>query len=846
MLPTQPTALTLAIFSLLASPAVFAQSSGSAPSSTITITGQRASVTKAQQVERASNAIVSVISADDIGALPDKNAAEALARMPGISVQRDQGEGRYVVVRGMGPDLNSVTINGSLVPAPEAGRRGVALDTLPAGMVRSLEVIKTLTPDRDANSLGGTIEVKTLSAFDLPGSLFSAGLNASRDGLTGEVSPSGQVLWARRFMDGTLGVAAGASIERRSFGSDNVETGGAWTGNRLSGFELRDYLPERTRDAASVSLDWRPRSGPSLYLRGFVSQFSDDEVRDRLTIGNVSNSTATPGGAFAEGQQVTARAERRLRQRKYTQEISSLVLGGQWQLKEWTLEAAAGSSKASEDTPESINDARFRQNGVAGVSFTNTQVPLLAGPATLTNPSAYSLNSFTLQARASEDAENNLRVDITRRFDLGAGSDLDVKFGGKLSRREKTNDTEQWSYNSSTTTSANFWGAGPTTMAGFAGPAVSFGLGNIGPGIDPAQVRARLAALPRAGARLARESAINDYRMQEDIDALYLQGSWDISPRWNVLAGARNERTQFVAEGSQINPAGQVQALRRERSDSHWMPSLHTRFDLDKSVQLRGAITRSLVRANFSQLAPGINLSSATEATIGNPDLLPMRSSNVDVGLLFTLPGEGALTVNGFTKDIRQFTYTTNLAGTGAWAAYTSAVSFANGESARVSGAEIAVQQPLRMLPGFLANTFVGVNATLSDGRARIARFDIASNGMRSRDIALPGHSSTVYNLIVGYESGPFSARAAWNHKSAYLLELGGDILNASQDRWVDAQSQVDVSLSWRMNKQVQLTLEALNLNNQAYYVYQGTQPFNTQYERYGRTLRLGINVSLF
>src|SRR5205085_8612570 len=111
-----------------------------------------------------------------IGAVPDINASEAAARLPGISVQRDQGEGRYVTVRGLGPDLNAVTINGALVPAPENGRRGVSLDVLPAGMVSSLEVTKTLTPDMDANSLGGTVEVKTVSAFDVKGPLLNLSL----------------------------------------------------------------------------------------------------------------------------------------------------------------------------------------------------------------------------------------------------------------------------------------------------------------------------------------------------------------------------------------------------------------------------------------------------------------------------------------------------------------------------------------------------------------------------------------------------------------------------------------------------------------------------------------------
>ena len=110
-----------------------------------------------------------MVHADGIGQLPDDNAAEALQRIPGVSTERDQGEGRFVSVRGLGADLNAVTINGTLVPAPESDRRGVALDVLPSELVQSLAVVKTLTPDMDANSLGGTVQVESLSAFDHDG-----------------------------------------------------------------------------------------------------------------------------------------------------------------------------------------------------------------------------------------------------------------------------------------------------------------------------------------------------------------------------------------------------------------------------------------------------------------------------------------------------------------------------------------------------------------------------------------------------------------------------------------------------------------------------------------------------
>lgn len=803
----------------------------------VVVTGQAASARKAlAEQERADN-IVSVISADDIGALPDKNAAEALARAPGVSLQRDQGEGRYVSIRGVGPDLNSVSINGSLIPAPEASRRGVALDTLPAGMIRSLEVNKTLTPDRDANAIGGAIDVKTLSAFDLPGSLFSLSLGNSQDQLTNQTSPNANVLWAQRLDGGKVGIALGASREQRKFGSDNVETGGAWVNGRLTGVELRDYLPNRERGAVSVNLDYRPAESEAYYLRMFSSNFSDDEVRDRWTFGNVSNSAATPGGSIGEGQAVTGRVERRMRARKYTQEIGSFVLGGTRQWNDWTLEAALAAGSASENTPESINDARFRQNNVGGVSFTNTQIPLVTAPASAYTPGSFALNSVTLQARDSKDNERNFKIDAKYKFEA-AQMPAELKFGTKLSRREKTNDTNQWSYSASA--------LGSPTMAAFAAGELEYSLGRVGPGIDSGLVRAAVAPLARDSARLARESAVNDFTLNEDIDSAYLQGSFDLSTQWNVLVGVRNEATRFRAAGFQVATNSAIQALVKEKTYNDVMPGLHTRYQWDKQTSVRAAWSNSVVRPNFNQISPGINFSSATEATIGNPDLLPLKSANLDLGVERMLGSDGAVSAYVFSKDIKDFTYTTNLAGTGAWTDYNSATSFANGSGAKVNGLEISYTQALRMLPGIWSGLLVGANATYTTSSATLSRFDKTANGVLARDIPLPGQSDNVFNFWVGYEKGPISTRLAVNRKSPYLLEVGSDILSPAQDRYVDTQQQLDFSLSFQANKNVQVTLEAINLNDEKYYVYYGSPQFNNQYERYGRTVRLGVKFSMF
>lgn len=828
---TQLTALAAGVLTLSNAIAADAADASLAGASVV-ITGQRAVLAKSIAAQDRADNIINVLSSDDIGNLPDKNAAEALARMPGVSVQRDQGEGRYITVRGLGPDLNAVTINGALVPSPEAGRRAVALDVLPAGLIRSLEVSKTLRPEQDASSLGGTVEVKALSAFDLPGSLLTLNAAASRDQNTGQNSPGAGMLWASRFGDGKFGLAVGLSGEKRKFGSDNVETGGAWDGERLSGFELRDYLPVRERRAAALNLDFRPQAGASWFLRSFLSRFSDDEVRDRLTVSNVS------GGALTEGVPGTARLERRIRQRKYTQEIQSTVFGTQQKLGDWQLDVQAGRSKADEDTPEALNDGRFRGTAnFKGIAFTNSERPALTAPASAFGPASYSLNAITLQQRYSKDSEHHLKFDLAHEFAVGEMRST-MKLGAKASRREKTNDTNQWSYGSKAV-------SGSLSMASFVQDhQLDYPFGQIGAALDPAAIRARVAGLDRNAARLATESAINDFTLNEDIDSAYFQNTLSQGD-WRLLAGVRAEHTSFDAAGVRISGSA-ITALQRSRSYTNWLPSLQLRYDLDRDTSLRSAWTNSVVRANFSQLAPGIALASATEATIGNPELNPLRSHNVDFGVERVIGNDGALSAYLFYKDIKDFTYTTNLAGSGQWTGFTSATTYANGEKARVHGIELSWQQPLRMLPAPFNGLLVGINGALTNSRATVARFDSKAGAMASRRISMPGQSERVMNLMLGYEAGPVSTRIALNCKSPYLLELGPDILNSAQERIVDTQKQVDFSLSWQLSKGVQLIFDVANLNNEKYYVYQGVKAHNAQYEQYGRTYKLGLKASVF
>lgn len=788
----------------------------------VVITGQAANLRNALDAQQAADNIVSVLSADGIGQLPDINAAEALQRLPGVSVERDQGEGRYVDIRGLGSDLNSVTINGALVPAPDADRRGIAMDVLPAGLIRTLEVSKTLTPDQDANAIGGSVEVKTLSGFDHPGRFVSVETGLSHDSDTDHTTPRAGLIFSDRLLGDTLGVAAGLSFDRRRYGSNDVETGGEWNGDAIEEFERRRYTLQRDRTAAMFNLDWRPQNGQKYWLESFFSRFTDHEKREAQTI---SFDSAQAAGTLGE-----ASATRELKERTEIQSIASLVLGTEQALSEaWKLKATLGTSRATDNEPLYVRAASFDSNdSFSDVSFTDTERPRLNGPSSLYSANNYSLSSVKLSRMVAADRETHGTLDFTHPWTLDSLNGK-LQFGAKLSQRHKTSDEDAWKIKASKI-------SGDLGMSAFTAGTVDYAWGDFGPGLSLSTVKNRIAGMDLSNYEDATGSAENDYSVRERIAAGYVMSSLD-GDDWRLLGGIRFEGTRTQARGAKVED-DTLTPLDVTTSRGAWLPSLQWRQDLDRRTSLRAAFTTSVVRPTFAQLSPGTVI-DGDEATFGNPDLKPWRSNNFDLGVERRIDRDAAVSAYVFRKQIRDFIYQTDLAGTGEWADYSQAETYANGSHAHVTGLELSWSQALRSLPSPFNGLIVGVNATWVASQAAIG------TGGQSRNIPLPSQSDRVMNLMLGYETGPWSVRLSVNHKSPYLLEVD-DVNDKQQDQYVDTQTQLDLSTRWQLNRQWQLSMEVQNLTAEPYYVYEGSHHRNVQYEQYGRTLRLGLKWTSF
>ncbi|APV41915.1 TonB-dependent receptor [Pseudomonas frederiksbergensis] len=804
----------------------------------VEVVGQAASIDQALKEQRNSDSIKSVVHADGVAQLPDENVAEAVQRLPGVSVERDQGEGRFVSVRGLGPDLNSVTINGTLVPSPESERRAVALDVLPSELVQSLSVIKTLTPDMDANSLGGTVDVKSLSAFDHTGLFYTGSSEASYDKNTHQTSPKFSGAVSDRFSLGdgidNFGVAAALSWQKRDFGSDNVETGGAWDfeqGAKLEEFEQRDYDISRERAGGGLNFDYKPDDLSSYYLRTLYSRYKDSETRN-----STSFEFADPQAA---GELGDAEGSRKLKQREETQEIQSYVFGGERMFGLWTVSSQAGYSRSSEDSPGHIANAKFAgiDNFTDSGFYDNDKPRPIIGQA-FYDPSNFSLDKVDWEKQKTTDTEKNLRLDLARDYDF-KGYASQVKFGGKVSRRNKDNNLDAWVYE-------DFDDLGfsddQLNLTQFKKGNVDYRLGQFGPGISGSAVKQLIGGLNQADFYDETESRVNDFKISEDINSGYLMNTLDIDD-WRFIAGLRYEGTEFKAKGTGVTD-GEFQSTETKRRYHHWLPGLHARYQLDKNTQVRAAWTKSVVRPTFGQLAPGFVIDD-DEATFGNPELKPLESSNLDLGIEHYMGRAGTVSAFVFYKDIKNFVYNTDLAGSGAWVDFSEAHTFANGDSAKLYGLELAYSQKFDWLPAPWNGLLIGANTTFSRSDAEIKGFDAASGINRKRSIDLPNQADTVGNLMLGWEDDKLSLRLSANYKSDYLFELAS-INDKAHDLHVDAQTFVDFSARYSLTKNLQVSFEAQNLTDEPYFVYTGNRSYNGQYEEYGPTYKLGLTFTHF
>jgi TonB-dependent receptor len=778
----------------------------------VTVLGMRAR-TQARALNQQMNApnIINVVAADQMGRFPDASAPEAVQRVPGVSITRDQGEGRYIQIRGASPAGTQVTLNGVQVPSPEGEVRQIALDAVPVDLLDAIEVSKAILPNMDADAVGGAVNLVTRRAPS--GGMVTAEVAGGYSALREEPSYSGALTLGNRWMDGRLGAVVTGSLNQRDFGSDDLEPAydvgdEGLDDDALEELQVRHYSLARRRAGATANLDYQLGTASSLMLTGVFSQLQDHEQRRNLV------------NAIEDGELQFLHKNRLEELETY-----NLTLAGDHTLgRLLRVEHSVAFTRSLEHTPF--------DNEIGFVAEDVEFDPSLADPREVrANPMAGALDgdfAFDAIDLSRSDTRNTDWVgSLDLSMPLGASGSV-LRFGGRLRDRAKLQSVD-------TDAAELADGADDILLGEQVGGAWGASLRYPGvyrqtrAGTSPADVR---DFADRFGASLETERDLeedtNDYDLDERITAGYLMAEVNLTPRLQLIPGVRYEHTDFASAGFDFDPDAETLTPTSAENDyGTWFPMAHLRWELARGTNVRAAYTTIIARPNFFDLVP-YRLRDDEDLALGNPDLDPTTARSFDLLLEHYDSRIGVASVGAYYKRLSDpiFTFVedNDLGG--------ETEQPRNGEEGTIRGVEVALQRQLSGLPFPFDGLGVYANYTFTDSDARLPG---------GREVRLQGQAKHVFNTALSYERPRWWIQASVNYHDRYVNEYADD---AVEDLFVDRHLQLDASLQARVTETGALFLELVNLTNEPYVVYQGTPDRPVQQEYYRSWGRLGFRIS--
>ncbi|MDH7913529.1 TonB-dependent receptor [Winogradskyella sp. SYSU M77433] len=825
---------------------------------------------RALNTQKNKQNITNVVSTDQIGKFPDANIGDAVKRIPGITMQVDQGEARNIIVRGLAPQLNSVTLNGSRIPSAEGDNRNVQMDLIPSDMIQTIEVNKAVTPDMDADALGGSVNLITRTSPQ--GFRLSATAGSGLNFITDKRILNGSFLVGDRSKNDKFGWMVSASINDNDFGSDNVEA--EWTDEfefnefgdednltevdvnpYANVFEIREYLVQRVRRSFSANFDYKLNDNNNIYFKSIYNWRDDRENRFRLEheildgedigLGDFSvdgngNLTMFPAevkrqskGGISGGRTKNARLE--------DQRMQNYSLGGEHLLGNLQLDWMASFSKASE---ERLNERYLEYESEYAINFNNNQDKPYFSPVSAIDSSFedFELSEISEENQYTEEKDFNFFVNAQAPLSIIDGEDGFLKFGAKARLKNKNRDNDFTEY-SDETGALEFLGMVPTRdysdsdyLAGsqyqvgsFASPEFigSLNLNNT----DLFE-----------GEDLPEEYATANFDVDENVYAGYAMLNQNITDKFSVLAGVRLEHTSIESTGNELvfNEDGDVEGIadvNDKNSYTNILPGVHLKYNVTDNTILRFAWTNTLARPNYVDLVPYREISNEDrEIFLGNSELDPTTSMNFDFMAEHYFKSVGIVSGGLFYKSISDFTYIFQSEDEEGYQVYQPL----NGDDASVFGAEVSFQRRLDFLPGFAKNFSIYLNYTYLTSSADGIRNE---DGEERTDLDLPQTSPNMFNGSLGYAGKKFSLRLSANFSDAYIDEIGG---NAFDDRYYDEQFFLDFNANVALNKNLSLYVNLNNITNQPLRYYQGVSSRTMQMEYYDMRLTFGLKYDLF
>jgi TonB-dependent receptor len=809
---------------------------------------------RALNQQKTNSNITNIVAADQIGRFPDANIGDAIKRIPGITMQNDQGEARNIIIRGLSPELNSVMLNGERIPSAEGDNRRVQMDLIPSDMIQTIEVNKSVLPDMDADAIGGAVNLVTRKA---PNGLRVSGTAASGVNLlTDKPIWTGGLIIGDRIANDKLGIIFSGSYNNHRLGSDNYEARWVNTSNAqhpvvVDRFDLRKYDVQRVRRSVSLALDYDFNANHSIVFNTMYNWRDDFENRWRLRVDRMDlpfnngsfrqiesglfelrgrASIQTKGGIDNDRVKMT---------RLEDQRVFNTTLSGSHLFDKLKMTWNATYAKASEDRP---NERYITHRGNADMILDiRDPLKVLTTFKNQDSELGLGLNEIYESNNNTFEQDFNARMDFSLPYASGSGL---LKFGGRLRTKNKERNDSYDVYDP-----INDLGTGGNRLGN-----LPFGLQNDrvflnGPQYIPGRFidRKFLGNLDLKNTSLfeyedaVAEYITGNYTAAETITAGYVMSDYQFNPKFSAIFGVRLENTNLEYTGNEFNEDEEEFSPSATVKDnySNFLPGAHFKYDLTNNQVLRFAWANTIARPNYFDLVPYAIFSPENETLQrGNPGLVPTTSMNFDLMYENYFQSIGVFTAGAFYKDINNFIYSQTLFNVTDpdFGRLNEISQPQNGGNADVMGFETSYQRQLDFLPGIWKGLGIYVNYTYTDSRTS------GVEGRENNELKLPGTARNMYNASLSFESEKLVLRVSLNHADGYVDEVGG---SAFTDIYYDSQTFLDANASYAINPKWRIFAEANNLTNQPLRYYQGIKSRTFQEEFYNARFTFGLKFDL-
>lgn len=841
-----------------------------------TVAGEREGSAAAITAQRNASNVKSVVATDAFGHVVDANIGEMLKRVSGIAVNLNEGEVDQVFVRGIGSAFSAVTMDGTRLPSPAKGKkeRNFEVDKLPADYIESIEVIKAPTPDMDADSVGGTVNMITKSAFAIDGRRLSYnfGLNhktlRNKDSFFGGIQYS-DILGPKR----NLGVYF-------SFGySDNfvpqdvtqLDFERAYSNPEyMWRFRLEDAIHKRNRTGAGLKLEYKLSPETTFFTSFMFNHYTDYVDQKRLTIQSAENRTAyAPGYTDLRWEHLNATWTYQVSLIQPRQETFAIHTGAKHNFGGLKIDYSASVAPARGfENRQNFDLALAGQRTVIDRSanlWYPTYTDLTPG-----DPNDYSrYNRGRLQSAFGDTNEAIWGAELNAERKLPTALPLTLKAGGRYRGQRTDVNNEQMT--------AIY--VGPNGVQGPAGAANDDNLnqfkltnynyhgfdGRYAQAVWPDVKGAYNSFLNNRNlwdddlVATARDGLSSDGRAKEEIYAAYAMGTIDIG-KLRLLAGVRMERTDVSAIGVQNDPitpalpSSAAETLRADRvrqeyvrvkrtsSYTNYFPGIHARYEVNRGLFVRASYSTSLARPNFGDLMPDTSIDDPNlSINQNNTGLRPQQADNFDLSFEYYFEPAGVISVGAFRKNIRNFIFSddrtlsaSDNAGLGPQYAGYLYHTKRNGGDGRVNGLEFSYNQQLTFLPAWARGLSLYATYTLIDS---VGNYN--SEGAVA-DSEIAQFVPTAWNVGVTYQRFGFTVRAQLNYNDRYLQAYTA---NPAERIYDDEKIDAALNVKYQFNRRLSLFCDWSNATDETVVRVQGKDVYRPQKIRYnGMRINLGMS----